>query len=110
MDFNPFGTTTDSLLYSWEELTDGSLIATEELESDSGAYKSSRLELRLVETDIGVSSHQYSVYSQPVDFMNLNQMTSRDIESIVNLIEKVCRSKSLIMQQKNKCIAFFVHI
>jgi hypothetical protein len=87
MDFNPFGASTDSLLYSWDELTDGSLISEEDLTSN--VYRSSRLELRLVETDIGVSSHQYSMYSQPIDFMNLNQMSASDIESIVTLIEKV---------------------
>jgi hypothetical protein len=75
-------------MYSWEELADGSLMTNDESEATE-SYKSSKLELRLVETNSGVHAHQYSMYSQPLDLMNLNEMSGTDIESIVSLIEKV---------------------
>ena len=85
MDFNPFGKVTDSLLYSWDELTEGSLI----VEDLYNSFKSNKLELRLVETDIGVNTHQYSMYSQPIDFLHLTSINSNDIESLVTIINKV---------------------
>jgi hypothetical protein len=79
-DFNPFGTKTDSLLYSWDELLNSN-------NNNSAAFKSDNLELRLVDTDIGINSHQYSMYSQPVDLLTLSD--SRDIDSLVSILQEV---------------------
>lgn len=86
MDFNPFDKQTDSLLYSWDELTSPALL---ESDSNNHEHKINGLEMRLVDTDTGVNSHQYSMYSQPVDLLCMDQLKSKDIESLVSLMKQV---------------------
>lgn len=74
LDFNPFDRVTDSLLYSWEELTQNEM---------------EKLELRVVEEDIGVQSNQYSMYSHPKDALDFNELATNDFDALSSLIEKV---------------------
>ncbi|RNA08611.1 cell division cycle 123-like protein [Brachionus plicatilis] len=82
LDFNPFCSKTDSLLYSWEELSDENLVL------NSTNYKSHNLELRLIETNIGVQSSTYSMYSQPKDALDLNEFNLQDLTNLPSLIQK----------------------
>ena len=86
MDFNPFGVTTDSLLYSWDELE-----SDENLESADGKL-SSKLELRIIEDNYGISTSQYSMYGQPKeslqDFLNSKKEDSEG-DKLSALIDKV---------------------
>ena len=79
LDFNPFGKVTDSLLFSWDELMNNSLQASE------NQPISSKIEFRLVETDLGIHSNQYSVYSQPRDTLD----SILDTDHLSDLINQV---------------------
>ena len=64
LDFNTFGRTTDSLLFSWEELfemekEENSCCHSNKNENELG------VKMRIVENDIGIHSNEYSMYSQP---------------------------------------------
>ena len=59
LDFNPFGKITDSLLFSWDEL--------DNFEDSSQILIDERIDLRIVENELGVSSSQFSMYSQPIE-------------------------------------------
>jgi hypothetical protein len=72
---------TDSLLYSWDELF--------EINATRGEAND-QLELRIVESDIGVHENQYSIYSQPRDFIDLD--AALNLNELPSLIEKVKRN------------------
>jgi hypothetical protein len=103
LDFNPFGRTTDSLLFSWEELF--------EMEKDNSCCHSNKnnththkdendlgVKMRIVENDIGIHSNEYSMYSQPreslleynkpdgFDFSNIDASNQSDDEDKVNTL------------------------
>ncbi|XP_074657921.1 translation initiation factor eIF2 assembly protein-like [Tubulanus polymorphus] len=59
LDFNPFGETTDSLLFDWTELR----------ESDAD----SEPEFRCVERESGVQPNEFHPYAVPKDFVDLSR-------------------------------------
>ncbi|KAH3882717.1 cell division cycle protein 123 homolog [Dreissena polymorpha] len=61
LDFNPFGEVTDSLLYSWDELSGDSL-------PEDGPEASL---LRCVESPVGVQSNPYAAYAVPKDLIDI---------------------------------------
>lgn len=61
LDFNPFGTVTDGLLFEWEELF-------KMAESFNNATK---LDFRFVESECGIKPHPYQCYAIPQDFVHL---------------------------------------
>ncbi len=68
MDFNPFGVTTDSLLYSWDELLSSKQNYEKVSNNDDTLDDNSvcsKLELRIIENNFGISTGQYSLYGQP---------------------------------------------
>jgi hypothetical protein len=88
MDFNPFGATTDSLLYSWEELErfEGNL-------EDSDSMLASELELRIIENNYGIFTGQYSMYSQPKESLEVflggkTETASQSADDLAELIKK----------------------
>lgn len=83
LDFNPFCSKTDSLLYSWEELKDFDLVL------NSTDYKSNKLELRLVDTNIGVQTSTYSFYSQPKEALDFHELKLKDFKDLPSFVEKV---------------------
>lgn len=83
LDFNPFCKKTDSLLYSWDELMNMNQI------EDGSDFKAKNLELRLIETDIGVQSNAYSMYSQPRDALDFNELGTNNIDILQSLIQTV---------------------
>ena len=58
LDFNPWGATTDSLLYNWEEL-------------EQWAGQGAEQQFRVVEDGGGVVPHPYHQYSLPRDVVDL---------------------------------------
>ena len=109
MDFNPFGITTDSLLYSWEELLEkerelikqgedrnnSNCCHSTQLENSNSCRDSERkeeefknkldkLDIRIVETDIGISLNQYSMYSQPREALEHTSFDGFDFKDIDN--------------------------
>ncbi len=71
MDFNPFGSVTDSLLYSWEEFESAEL----------------KLELRILEKNYGIFSNQYKVYSQPIESIeSLQHIQTEELASLINKV------------------------
>lgn len=83
VDFNPFCSKTDSLLYSWEELNN------QNLPLNSQDFKSTELELRLVDTNIGIQTNTYSMYSHPKDSLDLNESNLQDLKNLSSLIQQV---------------------
>ncbi|CAF0739772.1 unnamed protein product [Brachionus calyciflorus] len=82
IDFNPFCPKTDSLLYSWDELMDENLV------ENSTEFKSKNLELRLVDSNLGVQTSTYSMYSQPRDALDINELGVENIDTLPSLVEK----------------------
>lgn len=56
------------------------------VKSDEDNLISNKLEIRIVESNMGIQSNEYSIYSQPKDA--LDELNSYDIESITSLIQK----------------------
>lgn len=89
MDFNPFGVTTDSLLYSWDEFEDKAILET----SDSEGRLSNQLDLRIIESNYGISANQYSMYSQPKESLEAflrsdNAEGLNETDNLAKLIKK----------------------
>jgi hypothetical protein len=85
VDFNPFGKTTDSLLYSWDEFDQEILTENTNGISDS-------LELRLIEHNYGIISNQYGIYGQPKEAIEtiLNpEKNTECVDNLTTLINKV---------------------
>jgi hypothetical protein len=88
MDFNLFGKTTDSLLYSWDEFEDESF-----LDSTDQTF-SKALELRIVENNYGIFANQYSIYGQPKEsldsFLNSKDLVENDnLPSFINKVKQM---------------------
>jgi hypothetical protein len=83
MDFNPFGKTTDTLLYSWDEF--------DELAGSEDSVFSKQLELRVIESNYGISAHQYSMYSQPKESLEAfltGKQTESEADNLADMISK----------------------
>jgi hypothetical protein len=76
VDFNPFGETTESLFFSWEELRDNAL----------------EMEFRFATDSSGVQPHPYRHYSIPRDFVDLS--TGTDPNKLIDFINLRNRTES----------------
>lgn len=93
MDFNPFGKTTDTLLYSWEEF--------DELAVVSGDSKfAEHLDLRIIDSNYGIAAHQYSLYSQPKESLEVLLSGKQSESEADNLAEMI--SKNIDIQNKEE--------
>lgn len=70
-------------MYSWQELNEINFSL------NSQDFKSEELELRLVDTNIGVQSSTYSMYSHPRDSLDLNESNLQDLKNLSSLIQEV---------------------
>ena len=79
MDFNPFGAVTDSLLFSWEELS--------ELQVDENP----EVDFRLIENEYGINVASYDIYSRPRETlrMGLDINSNQTIDEITTMINEV---------------------
>ena len=73
VDINPFGKTTDSILFDWEELKDNKGLYTPDY--GIGVYKSDGCQMRYISSQTGVQPYQYSQYSLPIDFRSGNNLS-----------------------------------
>lgn len=73
LDFNPFGATTDPVLYSWPELRD--LSPNEE----------DPVSFRCVETDAGIQPNGMRQYSLPVDMVDL--ASGNDPDKLIDFLK-----------------------
>lgn len=74
VDLNPFGSRTDSLLYSWEEL----------MADDQSKPRS--VELRLVDVETGVQHNDMSMYGCPIESLAASGLDSEALASLVKVI------------------------
>ncbi len=73
IDFNPFGSVTDSLLYSWDEL----------LESKHDVNNIT--DFRVIEDEFGIQKNLNCFSGQPIEFLNNENLIS-NIESLQNVV------------------------
>ncbi|XP_018409222.1 PREDICTED: cell division cycle protein 123 homolog isoform X1 [Nanorana parkeri] len=79
IDFNPFGEVTDSLLFSWDELTKGANPGDEEnADQDSPTF-------RYTTSDVTVQPSPYLSYRLPKDFVDLS--TGEDAHKLIDLLK-----------------------
>lgn len=67
VDFNPFGPTTDGLLFDWHELL--------EIDDDGGGTKP---DFRFITSDAGIQPNSYKCYSVPRDILDITSGTDPD--------------------------------
>ncbi|XP_041059425.1 cell division cycle protein 123 homolog [Carcharodon carcharias] len=84
IDFNPFGEVTNSLLFSWEELTSGQTISKGDLrDPDSPAF-------RYITSEMTVQPSPYLSYRLPKDFVDLSR--GEDARKLIDFL-KLTRSQ-----------------
>ena len=90
LDFNPFGEVTDSLLYSWHELLDEHLLEV----VDNDCLIAKRIELRIIDTNLGINANEYMVYSRPKDVLDsecFDEKTIDDLDELSSIINQVVK-------------------
>ncbi|KAJ1164597.1 hypothetical protein NDU88_005033 [Pleurodeles waltl] len=83
IDFNPFGEITDSLLFTWEELTSGNALSSvhgemEGSEQDCPAF-------RCTTSEVTVQPSPYLSYRLPKDFVDLS--TGEDAHKLLDFLK-----------------------
>ncbi|XP_043570091.1 cell division cycle protein 123 homolog isoform X1 [Chiloscyllium plagiosum] len=79
IDFNPFGEVTDSLLFSWEELTSGQTISKGDLKDpDLPAF-------RYITSEMTVQPSPYLRYRLPKDFVDLSR--GEDAHKLIDFLK-----------------------
>lgn len=77
VDFNPFGSTTDSLLFEWEELHN--------MDKDINVEDSNNFQFRFIKNDAGIQPSGLRHYSIPSDFVDLS--TGSDPHKLVDFLQ-----------------------
>ncbi|XP_068132229.1 translation initiation factor eIF2 assembly protein-like isoform X2 [Hyperolius riggenbachi] len=79
IDFNPFGEVTDSLLFTWDELTSGTNPGAEEaVDQDSPTF-------RCTTSEVTVQPSPYLSYRLPKDFVDLS--TGEDAHKLIDFLK-----------------------
>jgi hypothetical protein len=85
IDFNPFGETTDSLFFTWDELFSWSC--------DNNIHEGGvKFEFRYATDSSGVQPHPYRHYSIPSDFVDLS--TGSDPAKLIDFLKLQSRSSA----------------
>ncbi|NXX58144.1 CD123 protein, partial [Scopus umbretta] len=85
IDFNPFGEVTDSLLFTWEELTSG-----KNLKGDQGEGAATEQDypvFRCTNSKVTVQPSPYLSYRLPKDFVDLS--TGEDVHKLIDFLKLV---------------------
>ena len=77
VDFNPFGSTTDPLLFEWEELHN--------MDKDMNVEDINSFQFRFIENDAGIQPSGLRHYSIPTDFVDLS--TGSDPHKLVDFLQ-----------------------
>ncbi|XP_009465571.1 PREDICTED: cell division cycle protein 123 homolog [Nipponia nippon] len=83
IDFNPFGEVTDSLLFTWEELTSG-----KNLKGDQGEGEATEQDypvFRCTNSKVTVQPSPYLSYRLPKDFVDLS--TGEDVHKLIDFLK-----------------------
>ncbi|XP_010182456.1 PREDICTED: cell division cycle protein 123 homolog, partial [Mesitornis unicolor] len=83
IDFNPFGEVTDSLLFTWEELTSG-----KNLKEDQGEGEATEQDypvFRCTNSKVTVQPSPYLSYRLPKDFVDLS--TGEDVHKLIDFLK-----------------------
>jgi D123 len=81
VDLNVWGTSTDSLLFDWDELVDDKTITTKDGRNG--------LEFRVVEHAVNVQAHPLSNYKAPVDVLDLvSDRNSQQFREFMSMCER----------------------
>lgn len=78
VDFNPFGATTDALLFEWDDLLTNSL----QIENNQKPV------FKFVTNGLGVQPNPYRCYALPQDFVHLS--TGEDPYKLIDFLKLVC--------------------
>ncbi|XP_074874033.1 translation initiation factor eIF2 assembly protein isoform X2 [Carettochelys insculpta] len=83
IDFNPFGEVTDSLLFTWEELTSGKNLKGDHGEGE--AMEQDYPAFRCTNSEVTVQPSPYLSYRLPKDFVDLS--TGEDVHKLVDFLK-----------------------
>ncbi|KAG6932381.1 cell division cycle 123, partial [Chelydra serpentina] len=83
IDFNPFGEVTDSLLFTWEELTSGKNLKGDHSEGE--AMEQDDPAFRCTNSKVTVQPSPYLSYRLPKDFVDLS--TGEDVHKLVDFLK-----------------------
>ncbi|XP_030108123.1 translation initiation factor eIF2 assembly protein isoform X1 [Mus musculus] len=83
IDFNPFGEVTDSLLFTWEELTSENNLRGEVTEGDAQEQDSPAF--RCTNSEVTVQPSPYLSFGLPKDFVDLS--TGEDAHKLIDFLK-----------------------
>uniref|UniRef100_A0A8C0BXH4 Translation initiation factor eIF2 assembly protein n=1 Tax=Buteo japonicus TaxID=224669 RepID=A0A8C0BXH4_9AVES len=83
IDFNPFGEVTDSLLFTWEELTSGKNLKGHQGEGE--ATEQDYPVFRCTNSKVTVQPSPYLSYRLPKDFVDLS--TGEDVHKLIDFLK-----------------------
>ncbi|KAJ8384335.1 hypothetical protein AAFF_G00205880 [Aldrovandia affinis] len=83
IDLNPFGAVTDSLLFTWEELTSGHNLMTNQIEGDSAQHEGPAF--RYTTSEMTVQPSPCLSYRIPRDFVDLS--TGEDAFKLIDFLK-----------------------
>ncbi|GAB1285944.1 Cell division cycle protein 123 homolog [Apodemus speciosus] len=83
IDFNPFGEVTDSLLFTWEELTSENNLRGDVSEGDAQGQDSPAF--RCTNSEVTVQPSPYLSYGLPKDFLDLS--TGEDAHKLIDFLK-----------------------
>lgn len=83
IDFNPFGEVTDSLLFTWEELTSGKNLKGDQSEGE--ATEQDYPVFRCTNSRVTVQPSPYLSYRLPKDFVDLS--TGEDVHKLIDFLK-----------------------
>lgn len=93
LDFNVWGSQTDSLLFSWEELLVMATSSPVETNEDVSLLTNERPEIRIVETPNEIHHDPLASYRAPIDTVDLATMTSSDASQFQDFMA-MCKKPS----------------
>uniref|UniRef100_A0A803Y3U9 Translation initiation factor eIF2 assembly protein n=1 Tax=Meleagris gallopavo TaxID=9103 RepID=A0A803Y3U9_MELGA len=83
IDFNPFGEVTDSLLFTWDELTSGRNLKGDQSEGE--ATEQDYPVFRCTNSQVTVQPSPYLSYRLPKDFVDLS--TGEDVHKLIDFLK-----------------------
>ncbi|XP_040403287.1 cell division cycle protein 123 homolog [Cygnus olor] len=83
IDFNPFGEVTDSLLFTWDELTSGRNLKGDQSEEE--ATEQDYPVFRCTNSKVTVQPSPYLSYRLPKDFVDLS--TGEDVHKLIDFLK-----------------------
>uniref|UniRef100_A0A8C9L9Y2 Translation initiation factor eIF2 assembly protein n=1 Tax=Pavo cristatus TaxID=9049 RepID=A0A8C9L9Y2_PAVCR len=91
IDFNPFGEVTDSLLFTWDELTSGRNLKGDQSEGE--ATEQDCPVFRCTNSQVTVQPSPYLSYRLPKDFVDLS--TGEDVHKLIDFLKLVRSTRKL---------------